>query len=52
MRDLSGSQLIDLQINAPKVSVETKSLPDGSYIWQLIRQNRVIDSGKWIKLTK
>lgn len=49
MWDLKGKQVANIQINESPTKVDTKLLPEGTCIWQLVKENRIIDSGKWVK---
>lgn len=48
--DLNGNLVINQQIDgSPRLKVNVKSLVAGAYIWRVLKMDKVIDSGKWIK---
>jgi len=50
MMDINGNQILDKVINGSHFIINTRSLSSGTYFWQIIYKNNVIESGKWIKL--
>lgn len=49
MTTIEGKQMMSKSLYERKTIVETKFLPSGIYIWQIIFQKRLVESGKWIK---
>jgi len=49
MYDLTGKVLFESEIEDSQIEINTSDLPNGTYIWQVVNTNRMIDSGKWIK---
>ena len=48
--DLKGNQVLSKIINGAYINVNTQSFSSGTYPWQIIFKNNVIEMGKWIKL--
>jgi len=49
MISIDGKQVITKTLIERKTTLETQFLPPGSYVWQILFNNKVIESGKWIK---
>jgi len=49
MTSIDGKQVIAKTLIERKTTLETQFLPPGSYVWQILFNNKVIESGKWIK---
>jgi len=47
--NLNGTLLIEQPVNQLITSLITSSLPQGAYMWTLLKQGQIIDKGKWIK---
>ena len=37
-------------IQSPRIEVNTRALPCGAYLWQIMNEDKVIEKGRWIKL--
>ena len=49
MMDINGKQVLNKTIQDSHFKIETQSIPSGSYFWQIIYKNQMIENGKWIK---
>jgi hypothetical protein len=49
MTDMNGRQVLNETINGSQININTHSLQEGTYLWQIILRNKVIEAGKWIK---
>jgi hypothetical protein len=49
MISIDGKQIIVKTLNERKTTLETQFLPSGTYVWQILFNNKVIETGKWIK---
>lgn len=49
MFDINGSAVIVEKITNTQLKVNTAYLPSGTYPWQIVFKNKVIESGKWVK---
>jgi hypothetical protein len=47
--DLQGKPVCNEKINSTQLKVNTLTLASGTYTWQIVFKNKVIESGKWIK---
>lgn len=47
--DMQGRPVIEKEINATEMQFEVSALSSGSYVWQIVLNNKVMDSGKWVK---
>ena len=47
--DVNGKALIVEKIANTQSKVNTAYLPSGTYPWQIVFKNKVIESGKWVK---
>ena len=49
MTAMNGVHVISKVISSAKTKLNTSFLSSGTYIWQIITRNKVIESGKWVK---
>lgn len=49
MYDMQGRQVMEQRLTSTMLSLNTGSLAAGTYPWQIIFNNKVIESGKWVK---
>jgi hypothetical protein len=49
MFDMQGKPVLNEKINNTQLKVNTTNLSPGTYPWQIVFKNNVIESGKWIK---
>lgn len=49
MFDINGNAVIVEKITNTQLKVNTAYLPSGTYPWQIVFKNKVIESGKWVK---
>lgn len=49
MNNIEGKQMISTTLTERRTTLETQFLPSGIYVWQIIFQERLVESGKWIK---
>jgi hypothetical protein len=47
--DIKGKQIINKKIMDSNMRIDTRLLPPGTYPWQMIYKNQIIESGCWIK---
>jgi hypothetical protein len=47
--DIYGRQVLNETINESLIHINTHSLNKGTYLWQIILRNKVIETGIWIK---
>lgn len=47
--DVNGKAVIVEKITNTLINVNTAYLPAGTYPWQIVFKNKVIESGKWVK---
>ena len=47
--DVNGKAVIAEKITNTLLNVNTAYLPSGTYPWQIVFKNKVIESGKWVK---
>jgi hypothetical protein len=47
--DVNGKAIIVEKITNSLLNVNTAFLPSGTYTWQIVFKNKVIESGKWVK---
>jgi hypothetical protein len=47
--DIQGKPVLKEKINSTQIKVYTANLASGTYPWQIVFKNKVIESGKWIK---
>lgn len=47
--DIYGKQVLSETLNGSRININTHSLHAGTYLWQIILRNKVIETGKWIK---
>ncbi len=50
MYDMQGNQVFHKIIQSPHIEVNTRALPCGAYLWQIMNEEKVIEKGRWIKL--
>jgi len=48
--DINGKQVSESGLDQELQQVDTRSFLPGTYVWQIIVNNRVIQTGKWIKV--
>ncbi len=46
---LEGKQVIAKTLDERRKTLETKSLSSETYVWQIVFNDRIIETGKWIK---
>ncbi len=49
MTSIEGKQVIAKTLDKRRTTLETKSLPSGTYVWRIVFNDRIIETGKWIK---
>jgi hypothetical protein len=49
MLSINGMQVVSKKLTERKVIVNTQAFSSGTYVWQLILSDRVVETGKWIK---
>lgn len=49
MFDMQGKPVLDEKINNTQLKINTANLASGTYAWQIVFKNKVIESGKWVK---
>jgi len=49
MYDLTGKKVMEEVIDKTQTKINTSYLPLGTYLWQIIFKNKVIENGKWVK---
>ena len=49
MTSLDGKQVIDKTLDERKITVPTQFLQSGTYVWKIVFNNSIIETGKWIK---
>lgn len=49
MKDMEGKQVMSKVLTEQVTKVETQILTSGIYVWDIIFQERLVESGKWIK---
>jgi len=49
LRDMNGKMVLNNLLTETKISLDTHELTPGTYIWQIIQNNKLIENGKWIK---
>ncbi len=47
--DMQGRPVLEENINATQLRLNTSNLVSGTYPWQIVFKNNVIESGKWVK---
>jgi hypothetical protein len=47
--DMQGRPVLQQNINTTQLRLQTSNLPAGTYPWQIVFKNKVIESGKWVK---
>jgi hypothetical protein len=47
--DMQGKLVLDEKINNTQLKVNTANLASGTYPWNIVFKNKVIESGKWVK---
>jgi hypothetical protein len=47
--DLAGKLLDRKQLNSQTETLQTSALPNGVYLWNIVHNNKTIESGKWVK---
>jgi hypothetical protein len=46
---MNGKMVLNHLLTETKISLDTHELTPGTYIWQIIQNNKLIENGKWIK---
>ena len=46
---LQGQAVLHETLTSTEQRINTTQLPSGTYLWQIIFKNKVIESGKWVK---
>jgi len=49
MVSIEGKQVISKDLIERKMTLDTKNLTPGTYVWQVILDGKVVETGKWIK---
>jgi hypothetical protein len=49
MLSINGMQVVSKKLTGRKVIVNTQDFSSGTYVWQIVLNDRVIETGKWIK---
>jgi len=49
MYDMQGRQVMEEQLDSTLLRLSSGNLAAGTYPWQIILNNKVIESGKWVK---
>lgn len=47
--DMQGKKVLNEKINSTQLKVYTANFVSGTYPWQIVHKNKVIESGKWVK---
>ncbi len=47
--DMHGRPVLERKINNTQLNVNTTELAPGTYPWQIVFKNKIIESGKWVK---
>ena len=47
--DITGKQIMQQYINTSISQINTSNLPGGTYIYKYINNNKLIETGKWVK---
>jgi len=47
--DIQGNSLMEEKINSTEIRLNTSILPPGIYPWNIVFENKVVESGKWVK---
>ena len=46
---IDGKQIVSKTLDIGKITIPTQFLQSGTYVWQVIFNDRIIETGKWIK---
>lgn len=49
MINIEGKQVIKKTLSERKMTFDTQFLSTGSYVWQILFHDRIVETGKWIK---
>jgi hypothetical protein len=49
MSNINGKQVLNTSIPGTRIKINTESIAPGTYLWQIIYKNQVLETGKWIK---
>jgi len=49
MTAIDGMQIVSKTLNGRRTTLETQIFQSGTYVWQIIFNDRIIETGKWIK---
>jgi len=47
--DINGKPVAEQRINATLLQLPFQNLPKGVYPWRILKDNKLVDSGKWVK---
>jgi hypothetical protein len=47
--DMRGRPVLTKEIIATEMQFDTSNLASGMYVWRIVKNNKVMDSGKWVK---
>ena len=47
--DIQGRSIITKKINSTEMQFDASHLVSGTYVWKIMLNNKVMDSGKWVK---
>jgi hypothetical protein len=49
MTTINSKQIVSKTLDTGKITVPTQFLQSGTYVWQVVFKDRIIETGKWIK---
>ena len=49
MVSIEGKQVISKDLIERRMMLDTKNLTPGTYFWQIVRNGKAIETGKWVK---
>ena len=47
--DSNGKPVAEQRIDATLLQLPVQNLPKGVYPWRILKDNKLVDSGKWVK---
>jgi len=47
--NLGGKEVLKSTLTERRTTMDTQSLPQGYYVWQIQYRNKIVEAGKWIK---
>ncbi len=47
--DMQGRPVIAQKINSTEMQIDASNLASGTYVWQIILNNKIVEKGKWVK---